>query len=375
MGHAEQFTDRAPTASHPRMPRATLSGVTMSYVEARAWLMQGSSTKPHLLLGNGFSMAYDSKRFSYAALADQAEAAGLLPDLAKRLMAAAGNRDFEAALRKMEAAAETIEALADPSFASLTNTLREQIDALREALAQSVAGLHPDRPYDIDETAYVHVRNFLDAHKGIYTVNYDLLTYWALMQELVGLPSRRTDDGFRDSGIADDDTVLWNIYDPFDQNVHYLHGALHLFVSEDGLRKITYSRTSLPLIDQIRAQLASRRYPLYVAEGDSASKLGRIHSSAYLARSLRSLTACGGTLLVYGHSLDPNDDHVFEAVARSRMTRMAVSLYGDPTSADNQEIQSRVGSVALRRQTHSSTRALETAFFDAASVPLWHAKP
>jgi hypothetical protein len=344
----------------------------MTYGEARAWLMGGKDAKPHLLLGNGFSMAYDRERFSYAALADQAEQAGHLPSIAKRLMAATGTRDFEAILRKMEATAETLEALDDPPHRGLINTLRQQIDAVREALAQSVAGLHPERPYEIDEDAYRRVRAFLDAHRGIYTVNYDLLTYWALMQELDGIPDRHADDGFRDSGIADDDTVLWNIYDPFEQNVHYLHGALHLFVSEDGLRKITYSRTSMPLIDQIRAQLAERRYPLYVAEGDSPSKLGRINGSAYLARSLRSLTACGGTILVYGHSLDPNDDHVFEAVARSKMTKIAVSLYGKPTSATNQEIQSRVNALVDRRHTLHSNRPLDARYFAASSVPLWH---
>ena len=276
------------------------------------------------------------------------------------------------ALRKIEAAADTLEAMSDPAHVSIVSRLRAEIDQLREALAQSVAGLHPERPYEIDDDAYLRVRTFLDAHKGIYTVNYDLLTYWALMQDIAGLPDRRTDDGFRDSGIADDDPVLWNVYDPFDQNVHYLHGALHLFVGEDGLRKITYSRTAMPLVDQIRAQLAVRRYPLYVAEGDSQSKLGRINASAYLARSLRSLTSCGGTLLVYGHSLDPNDDHVFEAIARSKITKMAVSLFGDPASPTNREIQARLGSVTARRDLLHSRRPLEIDVFDASSVRLWH---
>jgi len=192
------------------------------------------------------------------------------------------------------------------------------------------------------------------------------------MQTFEGLSSRSADDGFRDSGVADDDTVMWNIYDPFDQNVHYLHGALHLFVAADGLRKLTYARTWVPLIDQIRAQLAARRFPLYVAEADSISKVGRINGSAYLARSLRSLTGCGGTLLVYGHSLDPNDDHIFEAVVRSKIMRVAVSLYGDPGSPTNVEIRTRVGDLTARRAAVHPKRPLETAVFDASTVSLWH---
>src|SRR4051794_20432279 len=85
--------------------------MVMTYDEALVWLTDGTSTKPHLLLGNGFSMAYDHDRFSYQALADQAEHAGLLPASARRLMVATGSRDFEAALRRLEATADTLQAL------------------------------------------------------------------------------------------------------------------------------------------------------------------------------------------------------------------------------------------------------------------------
>lgn len=344
--------------------------MVMTYGQAHSWLMNGGTTKPHLLLGNGFSMAYDRDRFSYSALADQAEAEGLLPASAQQLMEVTGSRDFEAALRQLEATADTLEALDPDAHAAIIQHLRDDIDHLREAVAQAVAGLHPDRPYDIDDAAYLRVRRFLDAHKSIYSVNYDLLAYWTLMQDVPGAASRRS-DGFRDSGIAGDETVLWDIYEPYGQSVHYLHGALHVFLGPDGLRKITYSRTGLPLVEQVREQLALRRYPLYVAEGESATKMARINTSAYLARALRSLSSCQGSLLVYGHSLDRNDDHVLEAVVRSKIKRVAVSLYSDPNSDVNLEMQRRVADLATRR-TLSGGTPLECAFFDAASVELWH---
>lgn len=344
--------------------------MVLTYDEARSWLMDGGTTKPHLLLGNGFSMAYDRDRFSYAALADQAEAEGLLPASAQQLMDVTGSRDFEAALRQLEATADTLEALDRVVHAATIAHLRDDIEQLREALAQAVAGLHPDRPYEIDSTAYERVRRFLDSHKSIYSVSYDLLTYWTLMQDVATSTSRRS-DGFRDSGVTGDETVKWDIYEPYNQTVHYLHGALHLFLGPDGLRKLTYSRTGLPLVDQVREQLALRRYPLYVAEGESTSKMTRINASAYLARALRSLSSCQGTLLVYGHSLDPNDDHVFEAVVRSKVRRIAVSLYGDPNSTVNVEIRRRVADLATRRALNGGL-ALEYEFFNAGSVDLWH---
>jgi len=161
------------------------------------------------------------------------------------------------------------------------------------------------------------------------------------------------------------------IYDPHKQNVYCLHGALHLFVDGDGLHKITWIRTAAALIDQVRAQLAKRAYPLYVAEGDSRGKLARINGSAYLSKGLRSLSAIGGGLVIYGHSLDPNDDHIFEAVIRSKVARLAVSIYGDPNSDTNKEIRRRAQNLITLRSNHNSSRPLEVELFDSSSVQLW----
>lgn len=45
------------------------------------------------------------------------------------------------------------------------------------------------------------------------------------------------------------------------QRVFYLHGGLHLYDSGTEFAKITYSRTEIPLVDQIRETLAEGRYP------------------------------------------------------------------------------------------------------------------
>ncbi len=334
------------------------------------WVSQGDESKVALLLGNGFSMAYDSERFSYGALATLAQDRNLLPSFALRVMAASGSPDFESLMRQLQDTVSTLRTLDAVLHASLIEELEEAIAGVREALAQSIAGLHPDRPYEISELSYVAVRSFLDRFANIYTVSYDLLLYWALMQDIDGA-ARRADDGFRDSGVAGDETVLWNIYDAVTQNVHYLHGALHLYIGADGLRKITYVRTSEALIDQVRHQLALLRYPLYVAEGQSRDKLARINSSAYLGKALRSLSGRGNGMVLYGHSLDSNDDHIFEAIIHSKISRLAISLYGDPDSPANSEIRRRAADISARRLIKRATRPLDVQFFDAASVRIW----
>ncbi len=161
----------------------------------------------------------------------------------------------------------------------------------------------PDNVGDIEGGEYASARTFLANFDGkIYTVNYDLLLYWILLQDAG--PSVWKDDGFRaDPDDADAEWVIWDGYEGFSQRVFYLHGGLHLYDAGSQLKKITWVRTGIPLIDQIREALAENVYPHVVTEGSSEQKLGRIEHSPYLHRGLKSLNSCGGSLLVFGHSL------------------------------------------------------------------------
>lgn len=346
----------------------------IAYEKALAWCADAGG-KCHVLLGNGFSMAYDPHAFGYQGLAEHAEAQSHLSSGALRLMKSLGTTDFEAAMRAIRATIVTLRALGPTDHRNTLARLEAVEEEIREALAQSVAGLHPERPYEIDERCYLSVRRFLRPFDHIYSANYDLLLYWALMQDITDgamrYPSRAHDDGFRDSGVEGDDTVLWDIYDTFKQTVYYLHGALHLYLGLDGLRKLTWSRTGEPLVDQVREQLSIHRFPLYVAEADSPTKLDRINRSAYLSRGLRSLSSLGGSVVVYGHSLDANDDHIFEALVRSKVKRMAFSVYGDPKSARNRAAIQTAKDLVERRAERSSRIPLAVTFFDAADVALW----
>lgn len=345
-----------------------------TYEEALSWAHEVGGNQ-HALLGNGFSMAYNPALFGYAALVQRAEDHSLLSDEVAGLMAAMGTPDFEATMRALDNAIRTLDALDASGHSATITKLEAAVVEVREALAQSVAGLHPDRPHEISEGRYRSVRRFLRPFKNIYTVNYDLLLYWALMQEVPDgeftHPGRAHDDGFRDSRVDGDTTVLWDVYDPFKQSVYYLHGALHLYIGADGLRKLTWVRTEEALIEQTREQLVLHRFPLYVAESESLRKLDRINRSAYLGRGLRSLTSIGGSMVIFGHSLDQNDDHVLEAVVRSKTERLAIALYGDPGSEDNKRIAAAAEDLRRRRTLADSARALDIAYFDASSANLW----
>lgn len=362
------------TKSSLTMPPSIRGKQTMkTFEKAFEWLAEplASNKRPRLLLGNGFSMALDPSRFSYSALAYSADSANLLPSDAQKIMAETGIVDFETIIRKLEDTARTLNILDEVTSGELTARLTQSAESLREALAHSIAGLHPDRPFDIEDSRYLSTRKFLDRFSNTYTVNYDLLLYWSVMQDLPGHPGKAQDDGFRDSRVEGDETVIWDIYSPHTQTIHYLHGALHLFLGIDGLRKITWNRTDLALIDQVRAQLQQGRFPLYVAEGESEGKLDKINRSAYLSKGLRSLAACGGSLMIYGHSLGSNDAHIFRAITRSKIRRIAVSIYGDPDSDRNREIARRARHLVADRIEHTDRDPLEVDLFDATNVSLW----
>ena len=230
-----------------------------------------------------------------------------------------------------------------------------------------LAAKHPDYPHDIQTDEYQAARTFLSHFERIYTLNYDMLLYWTVMQDMEPKPSR--DDGFGNADDPDAEYVVWKPYIKFDsQRLFYLHGSLHLYDRGYELAKITWSRTAIPLLDQIREALAERRYPLIVTEGSSPQKVTRILHSAYLNHAIRSFSAIGGALFVYGLSLADNDEHLTRLIVDGPIKALYVGLYDYPNSDDSGQIIARARALAARRPDE---KPLKVQFYDAASARVW----
>lgn len=347
----------------------------VTYEQAFAWISNtGAKARPHLLLGNGFSVAYDQDRFSYRALRDHAQAQGSIGSLAEKFFSTLGTYDFEIVIRQLVDAANALSILDATKHSAEIRMLQAEADSLKEALAQTLASLHPNRPSDLTDDAYARVREFVNRHGRVFTANYDLLLYWAVMQDAApeSQDFRPTDDGFR-SPEHDADYVVWNHLNPQSQTIYYLHGALHVYRDAQSaeLQKLTWKRTGDALIDQIRLQLSANRFPLIVAEGTSTDKLGKIQTSDYLSRGLRSLAAVGGGTMSFGLSFSANDAHIVSAIVQSKVKRLAVSIYGDVGSAQNHATIQAVNRLVADRLSFNSRIPLEVEFYDAITVPLW----
>ena len=173
----------------------------------------------------------------------------------------------------------------------------------------------------------------------------------------------------------DADYVVWQgETGAHDARVHFLHGALHLFDSGAELKKYTWVRTNVPLVDQARAAIAVDAYPLFVAEGTSAKKKAKIRHNAYLYQGFKQFTAnvkqgqhC---MFIFGHSLAANDDHILVRIGRGRFKKLYVGIFGDPLTDDNQRIMARAQELAAMRPANWQ---LGVEFYDAASASVWGA--
>lgn len=316
------------------------------------------------MLGNGFSRACREDIFAYTALFDRADFNRLSP-LARQSFDLLGTTDFEVVMRALRDAARLM-AIYAPDRPDIGMRFQEDADGLREVLVQAIADNHPGYPGEIGPERYAACRRFLSRFDNIYTLNYDLLLYWAVMQSEVP-PPVRSDDGFRTPEEGEQEYVTW---EPgrHGQNIHYLHGALHIFDAGTEVQKYTWTNTGIRLIDQIRAALDNGLYPIFVAEGDSAQKFKRIRHSDFLSKAYRSFQEIGNALFVYGHAMAPNDDHIMRLIGRGRLTQLFVGIYGHEDGDGNQLIRRKVETLQGMRPAR---RPLETVYFDAQSAHVW----
>ena len=336
-------------------------------------LGQSSVGKRHLLLGNGFSRACREDIFSYEALLDQADFNKLSKN-ARKAFDILKSTDFEIVMDALQKTSKLLKLYKGSS--EIIRSIENDAKGLREVLVTAIAQNHPARPSEILRKEYQACKLFLGNFQNgrIYTLNYDLLLYWALMQDDIS-PDLTHDDGFRTAEEDEEeegnenDYVTWIDEKRYDQNIFYLHGALHIFDAGAELKKYTWIRTGIPLIDQIRNALENEMFPLIVSEGKSEEKLSKIRHSDYLSRGLKSLSEIRDSLFIFGHSLAKNDNHILKVIERGRIQHLYIGLYGNSDDPSNKRIISRAKLMQDYRK--SKQRSMEVSFYDASSAHVW----
>lgn len=340
-----------------------------------------SFSKKHLILGNGFSIACRPDIFHYGSIFAEADFSGH-PNL-PHVFEALKTQDFEVAIQSLETSA-ALHPIYESDGSDAAVQMLADAAALKDILIETIARNHPESPADISEEEFQHCRAFLanflspDCKGYVFTLNYDLLLYWALMHkdEAEGFDHKLlvTNDGFgNDEDNSDTDYVVWRgEKGAHSARVHFLHGALHLFDAGHQLHKYTWIRNGDRLLEQSRTAMDNGLFPLFVAEGETIKKRERINHNAYLYQGLKLLgsnvdikTHC---YFIHGHSLAENDDHILNRLGRGKFKKMYLGVYGDLSSEANQTILKRARKIQAMR---SDLFPLELALYDSESAHVW----
>lgn len=329
-----------------------------------------SGKKPvSLLMGNGFSMAYDREIFSYNALYDFL--ASKDDEMLNKLFGVIKTKNFELVMQQLDTTLSLLDAFGGAP------ELKEKIETaskkLQETLLKSVQELHPEHVYKIPEEKSNACSNFLkffvENNGHMFTTNYDLLLYWVLMRTGIdavdGFGQEVTNPLEVGEGVEAELSELFWGPNAAGQNVHYLHGALHLFDVGSTIEKEQYDSNGY-LLENITERLNHSEYPIFVTAGDGGQKLEHIRHNRYLSYCYDTLSQLDGYLVTFGFNFGKYDDHIIDAINRAcrgktkkppKLWSVYIGVYSDE---DIEHIKS------IEHKFHPKVR-----IFDAKTAPVW----
>jgi len=272
---------------------------------------------PHLLLGNGFSMAYDHKIFSYNALFNFIE--NIEDKFLSKLFGIIKTKNFELVMQQLDSFCELIEAFGTDD--NLLEKVTEASSSLKSSLIEAVDSLHPEHvfkiPDDESECCARFLSGYLDNNGQIFSTNYDLLLYWVLMRNNLnshvdGFGRDREDDEDDFSTDPEYSELRWGP-NKSRQNTHYVHGTLPIFDTGIHIVKEEYDSSGY-LMENIERRMENAEYPIFVAAGNGEEKLNHILHNRYLTYCYEELCNIEGSLVTFGFNFGEYDHHIIDAI-------------------------------------------------------------
>ena len=268
----------------------------------------------------------------------------------------AASDDFETVIQHLQQSARLVE-LYDPFNTQLSRAMQDDAEGVKRGLVDALTDIHPPSAPSIDSSKYRSARQFLCHFGRIFTVNYDVLLYWTVRQDKLIPPPVVVKDGFGRPGGG---SLVWSHPSRTDeQEIFYLHGAMHFYVGDDGrLHKLEVSDGRI--VDQLRTNLRAGRYPLVVTEGSAGNKESRIARSAYLTYCHTRLSRSRGALFIHGMAMSDNDQHILNAIADGpgAIDALYVGLHGDPSTACDIIRAKAKGACSHSRQENRPDRSI-----------------
>jgi hypothetical protein len=303
-----------------------------------------------LLIGNGFSAKY----FSYRSLLEKAGLEEGTP--LRNLFTALDTVDFETVVRALEDAAVVEHAYGKETHAT---ELTDHAQLVREALVKAINDTHPEHKQELTFELGSGAK-FLARFATVFSLNYDLLLYWLNLEKV------KLRDGF---GLGEE-SGGGAFRGPFSEQAYCeifnLHGGLHLFRDSAG-DVYKAQNTGNGVIATITKTISqARRLPLYVAEGTSMAKVGKINSVPYLRYCYDRLRGNAVTIFVFGHSAAENDEHIYRAVFGSETKHVYFGVY-QPTHDKVRDLDAQ-----LAKYQKLGNQDVPYSLYDAESAHVWN---
>ncbi|TOB85777.1 DUF4917 family protein [Vibrio parahaemolyticus] len=309
---------------------------------------------PSILLANGFSRAWNNRIFNYENLFEEAHFGERDQEL-REIFERFNTFDFEQVMHSLQSAELVCETYRVDR--AIINQIRDDQEQLKDSLIEVIANTHPHRPNEIEDEMFESTRQFLTQFSNVFSLNYDMLLYWAVNK--TNLAPNKPDRwcGKKDGFFRDE-------WEQRQQNLHFLHGGLHLYNDGSSVCKRVYDPEDWDaIVDQVRRWLDTGNFPLFVSEPTCEKKLEKIKHNPYLNACYQALGKLENTLYIHGHSIAENDRHIFEQINRSRVNRVFISIHGDEDSRANRD--------SMANADRFLDRSIDIGFYDAATVPIW----
>ena len=332
----------------------------MDRIDIDTWANISADGWSSLLLGNGASIAIHNK-FDFPTLHSVADNKGLLATTAP-IFAKLGTTDFERVLLACWYAERVNLALGSPSA-----DISAAYEGVRTALIKAVHSVHPVHADVAADLQRVGV--FAKEFATVVSLNYDLTLYWAML-----LFNDAMGTWFKDAFLGGEFQASWDyLRKPLGSAegatlVFYPHGSLCIARDDFGNEnKIAASTIAADLLSTITSTWVSEsKVPVFVSEGTSQQKVAAIRRSHYLKSVYEDvLPALGEGLVVYGWSFNEQDQHVLDAIKRTK--RMAVSVFTDQPDSAQQAFCHHVLNAVGR-----SLPGTEVTFFYSRSPGCWN---
>lgn len=340
----------------------------LTYEEVRQEI---GTKRSHLLLGNGFSIACNPI-YHYGNLYDFAKKNGLTKHV-QGVFDYLGSNNFEGVMRLLEDGVWLAGHYGLKSAAKAKGDMAEDLKSVKHALVEALAKTHLQIPNEVGNDRLEQCSEFMKPYQNVFTLNYDLLLYWVALHDEELL--RR--DGFRDSEDDEDaDYCVFREHIGGDKGIFFIHGALHLYVEAGEVRKHTWSKTGVRIIDRVQEGLSNNQYPLFVAEGMAEKKKIQIQANSYLSYCLGKFQRIEGPLVIFGLSLGESDQHILDSISHnSKLPEIYVGLYGDPDFEVNKSIRHKCHELQSTRQQFAAKKKggqeLTIKFYDSSTTQVW----